>query len=78
MGIDQASPQARTAYLAALKLESDRVEFRIATLSQEMMRLPLSKRRQSWHNYYRELGSLMERREELAKVLKAFTPGPPV
>ena len=74
MGIEQAGPGTKRNYTAALKAESDRLAFRIAVLNEEMMRLPLSKRRQRWQEYYRDLDWLMKRQEEIAKAVDVFTP----
>ena len=61
----------RKASIGALKAESDNVSYRLAELNQEMMRLPINERRGRWDEYYRRLGQLMKRQDEIWKAMTA-------
>ena len=68
MSGDQAKPPTKEVMIAALKAESDKVSFRLKDLHQEMMRLPIAERRKRWEEYYRRLGWLMQRQQEIAEA----------
>ena len=70
MSGDQAKP-TNEAIIAALKAESDKVSHRLNDLHQEIMRLPINERRIRWEEYYRRLGSLMQRQQEIEEARAA-------
>jgi len=55
----------RQAIIAALDAELDRISNRLEDLHQQMMRMPTDERRTHWEEYYRLLGSLMQRQQEI-------------
>ena len=70
MGMEQTRPLARRE---CLKTELDKLAFRVASLNQEMMRLPIDKRRERWQEYYKDLSWLMKRQQELSGALTQST-----
>ena len=76
MGNDVVAEPARAnktaRSLASLEAEMNQVSNRIVSLNREMIHLSSSKRRERWQDYYRDLGWLMRRREELSKAIAAF------
>ena len=59
--------------LAALNAESDKISYRLKELHQEMMLLPIEERRLRWEEYYRRLGALMKRQDEIAQNCQDIT-----
>ena len=55
----------RKQAIAALNAELDRISDRLDDLHQQMMRMPTDERRTHWDEYYRLLGSLMQRQQKI-------------
>ena len=69
MGLEQAGSRAKSEFIATLQQEQHRVSMRITALNKEMMRLPTTKRRAAWQEYYKTLDWLMRRQAELSKAM---------
>lgn len=67
---NQAKAIQRETTLESVRSQLDRVLYSCRSLHEEMMRLPLHKRRQRWDEYYTRLDGLTRQQQELERELE--------
>jgi hypothetical protein len=68
----KGAPNAAT--LKSLQAERDLISSHLDALHEEMMRLPLHKRRDRWEEYYRRLDRFARHQQKLEKAIEGLHP----